>query len=73
MRLRIYRTFRWVVHNPEKRLGGPIGYILEPTDTLQFLSESTTHEQTWVDVPVIEAERPAPPNTNRWYKGENHE
>lgn len=67
MRLRIYRTFKWEVYNPEKRLGGPIRYRLVPTDTLQFLATTTTAggevlDEHWVDVPIIEADKPIHPD-----------
>lgn len=59
MSIRIHRTFEWKIpkQTGEIRYGGtPPRTTLHSTDTLQFLDG-----EEWVDVPIVEAERPERP------------
>lgn len=64
MELRIVRTFEWQrVPGQEIRYGGgPPAMHLVPTDVLQWRDG---HTQDWVDVPVVEMERPPHPHEER--------
>jgi hypothetical protein len=61
MKLRIYRTFDWVIAVPlsQVSLGGKPPYRLQATDTLQQFDEGS---QTWVNIDVEEAAKPPHPN-----------
>jgi hypothetical protein len=65
--LRIHRTFQWERLKPDGPflIGGPPPPLtLVATDTLQCCTDGTN----WVDVPVVEAEKPPHPEPrNRFW------
>jgi hypothetical protein len=54
MKLRVYRTFDWVISVPlsQVSIGGKPPYKLQATDTLQQFDEGT---QEWTNIEVVEA------------------
>lgn len=61
MKLRIYRTYSWVLDASiyEVRFGGENPYKLETTDELQFL----TDDGMWQPVPIEHGEIPKHPHS----------
>lgn len=61
MKLRIYRSWRWVSAVPDSEIlmGGRTPMKLEAMDELQQLDP----QGNWVAVPVVEAEKPPHPET----------
>jgi hypothetical protein len=61
MKLRVYRTFDWVISVPlsQVSIGGKPPYKLQATDTLQQFNEGT---QEWTNIEVVEAGKPPHPN-----------
>lgn len=59
MELRIFRTWNWVLDN-KGRLGGPLHYKLVHQDKLQY--RPVTGFGEWLDVPVVEGEKPKHPD-----------
>jgi len=64
MQIRVFRTFEWVLAVPasQVRLGGRNPYKLRHKDTLQRFDERL---EMWVDVEIVEDEKPPHPNGAR--------
>lgn len=62
MELRIFRSFNWFPVL-DGRLGGTPRYELLPFDRLQY--RPITSHGDWIDVPIIEGEKPIHPDEAR--------
>lgn len=67
IKLRIYRTWDWVCTGT--RIGDPNPpYELVGHDKLQFCPVWEQGDETWADVPIVEAEKPEHPREARMRK-----
>ncbi len=57
--LRLYRKYGWTPYNPTGRIGGKLDYILDHIDILQYKTDETSD---WVNVKLVEGEKPPNPN-----------